>query len=64
MIFLSVIPSEDAKIQVIGEIISLLLKNIKEGKDIEINKLKNGVSSKYGIAQVSFVNMEIYIDNR
>jgi len=46
-----VIPSEDAKIQVIGEIISLLLKNIKEGKDIEINKLKNGVSSKYGIAQ-------------
>jgi len=41
----------DAKIQVIGEIISGLLKDIHEKKKININKLKNGISSKYGLAQ-------------
>ncbi|KAF2362176.1 Histone acetyltransferase ELP3 [Trinorchestia longiramus] len=40
---------EDVKVQVIGEIVSTLLKAVQEGKDVDLNKLKNGVASRHGI---------------
>lgn len=33
----------------IGEIVSALLKAVQEGKDVDLNKLKNGVASRHGV---------------
>lgn len=39
----------DVQVQVIGEIVSSLLKAVQDGKDVDLNKLKNGIASKYGV---------------
>lgn len=39
----------DVQVQVIGEIVSTLLKAVQEGKDVDLNKLKNGIASRHGV---------------
>ncbi|XP_018017437.1 elongator complex protein 3 [Hyalella azteca] len=39
----------DVQVQVIGEIVAKLLKSVQEGKDVDLNKLKNGVASRHGV---------------
>jgi len=40
---------EERMVMVIGEIIQDLVKSHDEGKDVNLNKLKTKISSKYGL---------------
>ena len=50
MILFTGASQQTIKIQVIGEIVSNLVTAVQQGKQVDLNKLKNRISSQYGLA--------------
>mmetsp|Transcript_21835 Transcript_21835/g.37291 ORF Transcript_21835/g.37291 Transcript_21835/m.37291 type:complete len:590 (-) Transcript_21835:666-2435(-) len=42
---------EEARVRAVAEVVSVLIQCIKDGKDVDLNILKNEVSRKYGISR-------------